>query len=452
MSSSSHRLASLVVLASLVPLAPAAGAQEGLIDRRRTPVVEVVEHVKPAVVSITTNIPRQISWPFHQVVDTPGPSGTGAVIFEDGFIITNHHVVNGAREIQVRFDEIDDDRVYDAVVVSTKPEEDLALLKIEGDTPFPTVRLCESDPILGEPVIAIGNAFGHSHTVSTGIVSGLHRDLQTREGLNFQNLIQTDASINPGNSGGPLLNINGELIGINSAMQGMAENIGFAIPVSHVRKVLSEQLLALSEARAWLGFDVDEATLRVSTVTEGGPADLAGVEVGDQVLALAGHLLAPVEGDVRDVYRRVRISILPGATVPLRVRRGRSEKDLALVAGNRVDGILYERLGLGLETVYIGDAQRESNPFLLVTEVQPDGPAGRAGVVKGDVITTVQRERGRETWFQRPEDLAGLAMRLPSGAVLTIEVWRDLDEDGVYFEKDAARDYSERFRGPVTLR
>jgi serine protease Do len=310
--------------------------------------------------------------------------------------------------------------------------------------------MCESEPILGEPVIAIGNAFGHSHTVSTGIVSGLHRDLQTREVLRFENLIQTDASINPGNSGGPLLNINGELIGINSAMQGMAENIGFAIPVSHVRKVLSEQLLALSEARAWLGFDVDETTLVVTTVSAGGPADLAGIAVGDEVLALSGHLLAPDEGDVRDLYRRMRISILPGSSVALRVRRGRVEKELELVAGNRVDGILHERLGLALETVYIG--LRDGNPFLHVTQVLPDGPAALAGVLKGDVITTVQRERGRETWFQRPEDLAGLVVRLASGAALTIEVWRDIDGDGIYFEKDAARDYSERFRGPLTLR
>jgi serine protease Do len=450
MSSSSHGLDPIVVLAALILLAPRTAAQEILTDRRRTPVVEVVERVKPAVVSITTNVPRQIVWPSPQVVHTPGPSGTGAVIFEDGFIITNYHVVNGAREIQVRFDEIDDDRAYDAVVVSKKPEEDLALLKIEGDGPFPTVRMCESEPILGEPVIAIGNAFGHSHTVSTGIVSGLHRDLQTREGLRFENLIQTDASINPGNSGGPLLNINGELIGINSAMQGMAENIGFAIPVSHVRKVLSEQLLALSEARAWLGFDVDETTLVVTTVSAGGPADLAGIAVGDEVLALSGHLLAPDEGDVRDLYRRMRISILPGSSVALRVRRGRVEKELELVAGNRVDGILHERLGLALETVYIG--LRDGNPFLHVTQVLPDGPAALAGVLKGDVITTVQRERGRETWFQRPEDLAGLVVRLASGAALTIEVWRDIDGDGIYFEKDAARDYSERFRGPLTLR
>src|SRR5262245_32178411 len=188
-------------LALVAGLAPRQAAQE-ITDRRRTAVVEVVERVKPAVVSITTNVPA-VAWPWGRV-DTPGPSGTGVVIFEDGLIITNNHVIAGANHIEVRFDETDDDHVYEAVVVSRKTEEDLALLKITGDQPFHTVTMCESDPILGETVIAIGNAFGHSHTVSTGIVSGLHRDIVTREGLRFTNLIQTDASINPGNSGGPL--------------------------------------------------------------------------------------------------------------------------------------------------------------------------------------------------------------------------------------------------------
>ena len=429
-------------------LAP--GPQEGPDDRRRTPVVEVIERVKPAVVSITTNIPRP-AWPIG-MIDAPGPSGTGVVIFEDGFIITNFHVVNGANAIQVRFDETDDDHVYDAVVVSRKPEEDLALLKIDGEQPFHTVTMCETDPILGEPVIAIGNAFGHSHTVSTGIVSGLHRNISTREGLRFDNLLQTDASINPGNSGGPLLNINGELIGINSAMQGTAENIGFAIPVSHVRKVLSEQLLSLTEARAWLGFEVDESSLVLKSVVADGPAAGAGLQPGDKLLALDKHLLTSLEGDVRDVYRRVRISIQPGKEVPVRVKRGKGELDLTLVAWNMVDGILFERLGLGLETVRIG--RRGGNAFLRVTAVQEGGPGGRSGVEVGDILYTIQREGPgrRPTWFQRADDLAGVVSRMTAGTVLQIEIVRDSDHDGLFFEKDAESNYSETYRGPLTVR
>ncbi len=440
--------------AALLLLAPALAParQEVLEDRRRTAVVEVIERVKPAVVSITTNVFRQASdfWGRTFVADTPGPSGTGVVIYEDGFIITNYHVVSGATQIQVRFDEVDDDKVYDAVLLSKIEGEDLALLKIEGEEPFHTVTLCESDPILGEDVIAIGNAFGHSHTVSTGIVSGLHRGIGTREGLHFENLIQTDASINPGNSGGPLLNINGELIGINNAMQSTAENIGFAIPVGRVRRVLSEQLLALSKARSWLGFDVDENTLVVERVVAGGPADQAGVQVGDRLQALADHLLTSLEGDVRDVYRRVRISIQPGAKVALTVLRGKSKKDFELLARNKVDGMLFEHLGLELETVRIGP--RGGNPYLHVTAVQADGPARQAGVQVGDVLTTVQRQGRRADWFQRPDDLANEIARLPVGTTLTVELWRDLDGDGIYFERDSLSDYSEGLRGPLTVR
>jgi serine protease Do len=447
---------SLPTLAFLALDLLAAPSQDAPVDRRRTAVVEVIERVKPAVVSITTNVARQASdiWGRTLKFDTPGASGTGVVIYEDGFIITNFHVVNGASQIQVRFDETDDDRVYDAVLVSRKPEEDLALLKIESDEPFHTVTLCESDPILGEDVIAIGNAFGHSHTVSTGIVSGLHRNIGTQEGLKFDNLIQTDASINPGNSGGPLVNINGELIGINSAMQGMAENIGFAIPVNHVRKVLSEQLLALSEARAWLGFDVDEDTLMVKQVTEHGPADEAGIEVGDKLQALAGHMLTSLEGDVsevRDVYRRVRLSIQPGSRVVVGVLRGKTQRNLELVAWNKVDGLLFERLGLGLETVVIGPP-RGGNPFLFVTRVDPEGPAGAVGLQKGDVLTTIQRPGRRAQWFRQPEDLAGVVARLAPGTVITVELWRDLDGDEVYFERDAQTGDSEGLTGELRLR
>ena len=124
--------------------------------------------------SISTNVTRQYQDPWGQIfeTDSAGPSGTGVVIYEEGLIITNYHVIAGATQIQVRFDPADDEKIYDAELVSQIREEDLALLKIHGDQPFRTVTLCDSDPILGETVIAIGNAFGHTHTVSTGIVLG----------------------------------------------------------------------------------------------------------------------------------------------------------------------------------------------------------------------------------------------------------------------------------------
>ena len=439
--------------AVLFALLPFQSPQELLDNRRNTPVVEVVERVKPAVVSISTNVPvvrRDLFGMRYLDEQGEGPSGTGVVIYEDGFIITNFHVIEKATEIQVRFDPSDDERVYEAKRVSERPKEDLALLKIEGEGPFRTVTMCDSDPILGETVIAIGNAFGHTHTVSSGIVSGLHRNIGTNSGLVFENLIQTDASINRGNSGGPLLNVNGELIGINNAMQDTAENIGFAIPVAHVRKVLSEQLLDLAAARTWLGFDVDEETLVIQNVVPDGTADKAELKPGDRLVGLAGHLLTAPEGDLRDLYRRLRLSVQPLTKVDLEVQRGKTKKRVELLAWNLVDGILFERLGLGVAQVNIGP--RGGNPFLQVTAVQENGPAGLAGCKIGDILTTLQRPNQRPRWFQRAEDLAVAISRLPAGTVVEIQLWRDLDQDQIYFEYDERSGYLEGLKGPLTLR
>ena len=148
-------------------------AQDPATDHRRTPVVRVIEQAKPAVVSITTNKLVRVNYGlFTGQKEIPG-EGTGVVIFEDGYVITNWHVVKGSEQITVRFDEVDDARAYRAEVVSAVPEEDLALLKILGGETFPTIPMCATDPIHGETVIAIGNAYGNSHTVSTGIISGI---------------------------------------------------------------------------------------------------------------------------------------------------------------------------------------------------------------------------------------------------------------------------------------
>ncbi|MEQ1893743.1 MAG: trypsin-like peptidase domain-containing protein [Planctomycetota bacterium] len=441
---------------ALVPVLPAlrSPAAQDEADRRRTWVVDVVERVRPAVVSITTNLLVQEGWPFRRVVQAQS-SGTGVMVYEDGFIITNYHVVRDATAIQVRFDEGDDAQVYEASVVSGNPTEDLALLKIEGDRPFPVVKVSADDPLLGEPVLAIGNAYGRSHTVSTGIVSGLHRKVDTPENLHFENLIQTDASINPGNSGGPLLNVYGELVGINTAMQNTAENIGFAIPVEHVKKVLSEHLLAPGQANAWLGFDLDETTMLVSRVVPASPAELVGIRVGDRLLALGGQLLHGVDQSASEIYRRVRVGLKPFTTVPFTLRRGTLQHELELVAWSKVDGVLLERLGLGLKQVTlqtVGFGHRGGTRYLAVTMVQPEGPAAQAELAVGDLLYTLQRGRSDEIWFQEPEDLAREISRLPAGEELKLQIWRDLDQDEILMERDPAQNYSELFRGAIRLR
>ena len=192
--------------------------------RRITPTVTVVQAASPAVVYIQTGATRPVRDIFGRIFSKEyGGAGSGVVIRKEGFIITNYHVVRNADRITVNFDKAFDETDYKATVVSFVEDEDLALLKIQGTRAFPTIPLGRSNDLMaGETVVAIGNPYGQTITVTQGIISGLHRNVpipqENGRVLEFPDLIQTDASINPGNSGGPLLNLNGELIGINTAM------------------------------------------------------------------------------------------------------------------------------------------------------------------------------------------------------------------------------------------
>ncbi len=443
--------------AFLALLAPAPWAQglekrppeDPSLERRRSAVVEVVERSRPAVVSIDSNIPRRVvNWWGETFFQNQSVSGTGVVIYEEGYIVTNNHVVAAADQrasrITVRFDEADDDQVYEATVISTVAEEDLALIKIEGAHSFPTIPLSDSEPLLGETVVAIGNAVGQTHTVSEGIISGLHRDITVSDGernLHFTSLIQTDAAINPGNSGGPLLNINGELVGINTAMRQMAENVGFAIPVARIRWVLSNHLLSPSQARSYLGCTIDERDFEVSTIVPGGPADLAGLRAGDRLLEMAGRQLSDEE-----TFGLVRLTIQSGEKVPVRFLRDASRKEASLEPWNVVDGVVHERLGARVEQVYFG---RNYRPHIQFSWVDPDGPAGRIGLVSGDVMAAVRPSGWQRYRVDRPADLALLLSRLGAESPLDIEVWRDDDRDG---SLEHNNEVSERYGGTLVLR
>ena len=247
--------------------------------RRITPTVTVVQAASPAVVYIQTGATRPVRDIFGRIFSKEyGGAGSGVVIRKEGFIITNYHVVRNADRITVNFDKAFDETDYKATVVSFVEDEDLALLKIQGTRAFPTIPLGRSNDLMaGETVVAIGNPYGQTITVTQGIISGLHRNVpipqENGRVLEFPDLIQTDASINPGNSGGPLLNLNGELIGINTAMNIQAQNIGWAIPVDRVRSVLENQLLSPETAPAWLGFEIEPGDhLCIAKVIPGSPA------------------------------------------------------------------------------------------------------------------------------------------------------------------------------------
>ena len=247
------------------------------------------------------------------IVDDEGPgnggaAGTGFVVSSDGVIVTNNHVVEGADKIQAVFS---DGKKLTAKVLGTAPSSDLAVIQVEGSD-FPTVELGDSDQVqVGDDVVAIGNALALEGglSVTRGIVSGLHRDLQTGDDGFLGDVIQTDAAINPGNSGGPLVDSKGRVIAINTAIAdpSNAQNVGFAIPISQVKSLISE----LREGRnpSVLGvtadFDSDEDGALIASVSEGSPADKGGVETGDVVVQV-GNTPVHSSGGLRPAIRRYK--------------------------------------------------------------------------------------------------------------------------------------------------
>ena len=251
-------------------------------DIRITPVVKAVQETKAAVVNVSTyeKVKERVN-PFSGYTGDPyfdrffddftdpryenksirTSLGSGVIIDENGYLITNWHVVQNSSTIKVA---TLDEKEYDALLIGSDPKSDLAILKIKSSQPFPCVRIGDSDNLLiGETVIAIGNPFGLSNTVTTGVVSALHRSIK-KDDEQYENFIQTDASINPGNSGGPLLNIKGELIGINTAIYGEAQGIGFAIPVNTAKRIIND-LLRYGEVRSpWLGIYVQNLNRKIA--------------------------------------------------------------------------------------------------------------------------------------------------------------------------------------------
>jgi serine protease Do len=432
----------LTLLAAAVlvqtPSAPLSAAEK--YKRRVTPIVEVVEAASPAVVYIQTEQYRDVQdwWGRVFSMKTGAGAGSGVVITKEGFIITNNHVVDGATHIKVSFDKRFDENEYEADVISSVRREDLALLRIRSEREFPTIPLgTSSDLMIGETVVAIGNPYGQTHTVSQGIISGLHRNVDIpNNGLHFDDLIQTDASINFGNSGGPLLNINGELIGINSAMNAQAQNIGFALPVDRVKAVLEEQLMP-----TWLGFDVEPGDhLKVENVVAGGPAAQAGLKAGDCIVSLNNRPVVKQED-----YRLARVGLANLPEVEIQVERGGKTFTRRLKVWDRPNGVLYEHMGIKGEKFGLGGGS-----YVRVTEVQPDGPAFKLGLKAGDVIDAVMPtaqigNRRRAVAIDSPEQLAWLIDQLPPNSEVYLDLYRDLDNNN-RFTKD------ELHRGLLTLR
>ena len=268
--------------------------------------------------------------------------GSGVVISPDGVVVTNFHVIEGASDVQV---ELQDRRRVAAKVIGTDPETDLAVLRIELDR-LPVINVGDSDAIkVGDQVLAIGNPFGVGQTVTSGIVSALGR---TQLGINtFENFIQTDAAINPGNSGGALVDANGSLIGINTAIysrSGGSMGIGFAIPTSTMRQVVEGLVKDGRVARGWIGIqpvdltpevrsgariETDDGVL-IAAVLKGGPADRAGLRPGDVVQQVAGKKVANVSELLTGVA-----ALKPGTSATFQVKRGSETVNLTVTSAQR---------------------------------------------------------------------------------------------------------------------
>lgn len=377
---------------------------------RRTPVVRAVEEVQASVVNIHgRKVVRSEDAPvgpenFRQV----NGMGTGIIIDERGYILTNHHVVDGVNRIQIT---THDQRALVARLIAFDFRTDLAVIKVDGEPPFPVIRLGSSHDLMpGESVIAVGNAFGYEHTVTTGIISALHRTVQVSDEQTYRDVIQTNAGINPGNSGGPLLNIDGELIGVNVAVRVGAQGIAFSIPVDNAMEVAA-QLMSVERLEksthgvigktrphqsADLKSDVKHEFV-VSAVRSGTPAEAAGLQPGD-VITRVGDT-----GVARSLdLERALLGRKTAEELPISVRRGQELVRLTMkwdganrkVQPTAVADRSWDVLGLRLEPLAADKVQAINpryNGGLKVLDVKAEGPAAKQGIRRGDVLVGMHK-------------------------------------------------------------
>jgi serine protease Do len=366
---------------------------------RRTPIVVVAHNVLPSVVNIQTEatIRRRAADPFMDPFGffgnrnrsyTSQSLGSGFVWSSDGIIVTNNHVVEGASRIIVN---LNDGRQLPAKLLGVDPDSDLAVLRVDQKDLAAAPIGTSSDILIGESVVAVGNPFGLSGTVTTGVVSALGRSVPSQDQTRtFTDFIQTDASINPGNSGGPLLNIEGRVIGINVAIYAQAQGIGFAIPVDRAKKVI-EDLLRYGEVHsAWVGAVTatltPEEARRLDLRTQRGavvvrifsnsPAEAAGLKTGDVITAVGGK---PV--DSREAVSTATATLAPGASVQLTVDRGGASRTVNLRAGDPPSN-----LGLRILEEVAGLRVADESRSVVIDEVIRGSRAEEIGITPGDFI------------------------------------------------------------------
>jgi serine protease Do len=369
---------------------------------RRTPIVVVAHNVLPSVVNIQTEatIQRRAADPFfdpfgffggRERAYTSQSLGSGFVWSKDGIIVTNNHVVQGASRITVN---LNDGTQYPAKLIGVDPDSDLAVLRVDGKEFTAASVGTSADLMIGETVVAVGNPFGLSGTVTTGVVSALGRSVPSQEeGRTFTDFIQTDASINPGNSGGPLLNIEGKVIGINVAIYAQAQNIGFAIPVDRARKVIQDLLRFGEVHAAWIGavtttLTPEEAkrlgrnTQRgalVARVFNDSPAARAGILAGDVITSVAGKAV-----DSREAFSTYTATIPTGQPLALAVDRTGASRNVSVTPVDPPGG-----LGLRILEEVAGLRVADEHRSVVIDEVLRGTRAADIGLAPGDLIVGV---------------------------------------------------------------
>jgi serine protease Do len=326
--------------------------------------------------------------------------GSGFIISADGYAVTNNHVVQNAEEVSVK---LRDGEELKAEVIGTDPKTDLALIKIQSDKTFQFVKFAETEPRVGDWVVAVGNPFGLGGTVTTGIISARGRDIGSGP---YDDYLQIDASINRGNSGGPAFNLEGEVIGINTAIfspSGGSVGIGFAVPASTAQDVIASLRDNGAVTRGWLGVQIQPVTTDiaeglglaeakgaiVSDVTEDSPALAAGLKAGDTIVKLDGKDVT----DARDLARKVA-RIAPGKSVPVTIVRAGKTMELAVKIGvmpddPRMAGAKTADEKTSLATLGIELAPAPDGAGVQITGVKPGSPAADRGLKPGDVILEV---------------------------------------------------------------
>jgi len=392
----------------------------------RTAIIEVAQTVMPAVVHVEVTQQQVVANPFSPFENDPffhfffqQPQmprkfkrelkglGTGMIIDTRGHILTNNHVVSGATKITV---VLSDGNQFPAKVVGTDPKTDLAVIRISAKNLPPAVTFGDSDKMqVGEWVVAIGHPRGLYQTVTQGIISAKHRQGIT-EPSNYQDFLQTDAAINPGNSGGPLLNLNGEVIGVNAAIaseSGGFEGIGFAIPSTMAVHVANALIEKGKVERGWLGITVQNVTPEkaktlgldtpkgalVVDIVRGGPAAKGGLRADDVILAINGQDVTDA-GMLRNVVAGIRI----GEAAQVTVWRGKTRQVLPITIGDLQDASklmsagVWERLGVELHPIKPAEAGRyglSDGQGVVITRLDPKGPMAEVGFEVDDIIVQV---------------------------------------------------------------